>query len=400
MIRFGVDFGGTKIEAAALDIDGRFVARVRGATPPDYPDRLDATREVLAEAERQAGVVATRVGVGGPGSPSPVSGLMRNSNSTVLNDRPFPADLARVLARPVRYANDADCLALSEATDGAGAGADVVFAVILGTGVGAGVAVGGRVLQGPNGLAGEWGHNPLPWPRDEERPGPACYCGAHGCIETWLSGPALAADLAAGPRAAGATPLDAPAIVRAAEAGDPACRAALERHAERLGRSLATVINLLDPDVVVLAGGLSQLPGLAGRLPSLWTPWVFGASPTQDPARFRHWSPVTLVRPGLVPFFVVQGTGDNLVPHRQTRAFVDRLRAQPGQQVFYLELPGAPHAFEVFHSLRAEAAASAVHRFCSSIVARQMARDLTEGPATPSDHGSAAVDDRIDAETR
>jgi fructokinase len=272
----GIDLGGTKIEALLLDDAGGARWRERVATPrDDYAGTLAAIAALVARARLAAGAAGCSIGIGGPGSSDP-QGRIKNANSTCLNGRPLRADLEARLGQPVALANDADCLALSEATDGAGAGADVVFAVILGTGVGAGVAVGGRVLQGPNGLAGEWGHNPLPWPRDEERPGPSCYCGSHGCIETWLSGPALAADLAAS-CPAGVPPLDAPAIARAAEAGDPACRAALERHAERLGRSLATVINLLDPDVVVLAGGLSQLPGLAGRLPSLWTPWVFGA---------------------------------------------------------------------------------------------------------------------------
>lgn len=272
----GIDLGGTKIEALLLDADGGARWRERVATPQgDYAATLAAIEALVARARLACGTAGCSIGVGGPGSSDP-QGRIKNANSTCLNGRPLRADLEARLGQPVALANDADCLALSESTDGSGAGAGVVFAVILGTGVGAGIAVGGRVLQGPNGLAGEWGHNPLPWPRDEERPGPACYCGAHGCIEAWLSGPALAADLA-GPHTAIATPLDAPAIVRAAEAGDPACRAALERHAERLGRSLATVINLLDPDVVVLAGGLSRLPGLAGRLPALWTPWVFGA---------------------------------------------------------------------------------------------------------------------------
>ena len=278
----GIDLGGTKIEALLLDAAGGARWRERVATPQgDYAATLAAIEALVARARLAAGAAGCSIGVGGPGSSDP-QGRIKNANSTCLNGRPLRGDLEACLGQPVALANDADCLALSEATDGAGAGAGVVYAVILGTGVGAGVAVGGRVLQGPNGLAGEWGHNPLPWPRDEERPGPACYCGLHGCIETWLSGPALAADLRADPRAA-ATPLDAPAVVRAAEGGDPACRAALERHAERLGRSLATVINLLDPDVIVLAGGLSRLPGLAKRLPELWAPWVFGA---------RHDAPV------------------------------------------------------------------------------------------------------------
>ena len=273
----GIDLGGTKIEALLLDAAGGARWRERVATPQgDYAATLAAIEALVARARLAAGAAGCSIGVGGPGSSDP-QGRIKNANSTCLNGRPLRGDLEACLGQPVALANDADCLALSEATDGAGAGAGVVFAVILGTGVGAGVAVGGRVLQGPNGLAGEWGHTPLPWPHDEERPGPACYCGLHGCIETWLSGPALAADLRAGPRAADATPLDAPAVVRAAEGGDPACRAALERHAERLGRSLATVINLLDPDVIVLAGGLSRLSGLAERLPKLWAPWVFGA---------------------------------------------------------------------------------------------------------------------------
>ena len=307
MIRFGVDFGGTKIEAAALDIDGRFVARVRGATPPDYPDRLDATREVLAEAERQAGVVATRVGVGGPGSPSPVSGLMRNSNSTVLNDRPFPADLARVgvggpgsvspasglirnsnslalndqpfpadlqrlLGRPVRYANDADCLALSEATDGAGKGAGVVCAVIIGTGCGSGIAVDGRLIQGRNGVAGEWGHTPLPWPRADELPGITCWCGRINCLELWLSGTGFA-------REAG-RPAEA-----AVAAGD---HAALDLYIDRLARGLAVVVDLLDPDVIVLGGGMSNIGRLYEALPAAIAPHVFSDVFTTPVVKAAH----------------------------------------------------------------------------------------------------------------
>ncbi|MBA2722470.1 MAG: ROK family protein, partial [Methylibium sp.] len=213
------------------------------------------------------------LGIGSPGSADAL-GRVKNANSTCLNGQPLQADLQELLGQPVAVANDADCLALSEATDGAGSAAAVVFAVILGTGVGAGIAVHGRVLQGPNGLSGEWGHNPLPWPSDAERPGPVCYCGARSCIETWLSGPALTADHA---RHSSGALLDAQAIAQAATAGDAACRASLERHAARLARALATVINLLDPDVIVLAGGLSKLPGLVERLPALWSPWVFGA---------------------------------------------------------------------------------------------------------------------------
>lgn len=257
MIRIGVDFGGTKIEAAALDRDGRFLARVRRPTPPEYADRLEATLEAVVEAERQAGVGATRVGVGGPGSPSPVTGLMRNSNSTVLNDKPFPADLQRVLGREVRYANDANCLALSEARDGAAAGEGVVFAVIVGTGCGGGIAVDGRLIEGRNLVAGEWGHTPLPWPRAEELPGITCWCGRTNCLELWLSGTGFARD--AGKPAEAATP-DEPALAR---------------YIDRLGRSLAVVADILDPDVIVLGGGMSNLDVLYERLPEAIAPHVF-----------------------------------------------------------------------------------------------------------------------------
>jgi len=261
MIRIGVDFGGTKIEAAALDAEGRFQARVRGPTPPDYESRLEATRALVVEAERQAGATVGRVGVGvgGPGSPSPVTGLLRNSNSTILNDKPFPADLARVLGREVRYANDANCLALSEATDGAGAGAGVVFAVIIGTGCGGGIAVDGRLLEGRNLVAGEWGHTPLPWPRADELPGPVCWCGRTNCLELWLSGTGFA-------RASGRS------AEAAVAAGDDA---ALDAYIDRLGRSLAVVADLLDPDVVVLGGGMSNIPALYERLPAAIAPNVF-----------------------------------------------------------------------------------------------------------------------------
>src|SRR3990167_380525 len=234
MIRIGVDFGGTKIEAAALDADGRFLARVRGASPRTYEAGLEAVRELVAEAERQAGASAAQIGVCGPGSPSPATGLMRNANSTELNGHPFPQDLAQVLSRPVRYANDANCLALSEATDGAGAGDHVVFAAILGTGCGAGIAEGGQVLEGRNAFAGEWGHMPLPWPTGDEHPGPAC-----------------------------------------ARAGDARAAAALDRYVDRLARGLAVVCDVIDPDVIVLGGGLSNLAELYERLPGAIAPKVF-----------------------------------------------------------------------------------------------------------------------------
>jgi fructokinase len=258
MIRFGVDFGGTKIEAAALDADGRFVARVRAPTPRDYDMALEAVRALLLEAERQAGVPATRVGVGGPGSVSPATGLIRNANSTQLNDRPFVEDLARTLDRPVRYANDANCLAVSEATDGAGARAQVVFAAILGTGCGGGVAVQGRPLVGRNAVAGEWGHTPLPWPRPEDLPAPECWCGRRGCLELWISGSGLARDAGV------------PAEQAVAEGGP-----ALARYIDRLARGLAVIVDLLDPDVIVLGGGMSNVDALYGALPAAIAPHVF-----------------------------------------------------------------------------------------------------------------------------
>ena len=272
MIRIGVDFGGTKIEAAALDADGQFLARVRVSTPAAYEDRLEATLEAVSEAERQAGATVNRIGVGGPGSPSPVTGLMRNSNSTVLNDRPFPADLERVLGRPVRYANDANCLALSEATDGAAAGSGVVFGVIIGTGCGAGIAVDARPVQGRNLIAGEWGHTPLPWPRADELPGPTCWCGRRNCLELWLSGTGFARDAGRSAQAAIA-------------AGDTA---AIDRYIDRLGRSLAVVVDILDPDMIVLGGGLSNIERLYADLPGAIGPHVFSDVFTTPVAKALH----------------------------------------------------------------------------------------------------------------
>jgi fructokinase len=265
MIRIGVDFGGTKIEAAALDADGRFQARVRAPSPGSYAASLEAVRELIAEAERQVGVSSTKngrasIGIGIPGSPSPASGLIRNANTTHLNDKPLQADLERVLDRPVRLANDANCFALSEATDGAGVDSYVVFGVIIGTGCGAGVTVGRSVLAGHNGIAGEWGHTPLPWPRPDELPGPDCFCGRRGCLENWVSGPGFA-------RAHG-TGESAEAIVRAALAGEPAAAASLENYVDRLARGLSVIADILDPDVMVLGGGMSNVTLLYDRLPA------------------------------------------------------------------------------------------------------------------------------------
>jgi len=273
----GLDLGGTKIEAALFDALGAQVWRRRQPTPAgDYPATLQALAADVAQAREVARQLApaasVTVGVGTPGTQA-ATGRMKNCNSTCLNGMPLQADLEAAIGQPVRLANDANCLALSEATDGAGAGAAVVFAAILGTGTGAGIAVHGRVLTGPNGLAGEWGHNPLPWPEDGEERGPACYCGQRGCIESWVSGPGLARDHA---QHHGGTQ-GAAAIAALASAGDAACAATLQRHARRLARALASVINLLDPDVIVLGGGLSALPHLYEQLPALWSQWVFSA---------------------------------------------------------------------------------------------------------------------------
>jgi fructokinase len=266
----GIDLGGTKIEAALLDEAGAVRWRQRVATPAgDYAATLRAVCALVQAGQAEAGGNAT-LGLGTPGTLA-ADGRMKNCNSTCLNGQPLQADLQAMLGRPLALMNDANCLALSEATDGAGAGAEVVFAAILGTGVGGGIAVHGRVLNGPNGLAGEWGHNPLPWGRSGEDPQWRCYCGQQGCIETLLSGPGLAREHAL--RHGGA--LDAAGIAAGAAAGDADCRATLERHARRLARALASVINLLDPDVIVLGGGLSLMPGLYAQVPALWGAWVF-----------------------------------------------------------------------------------------------------------------------------
>ncbi len=274
MYRIGIDLGGTKIAGTILDPSGIERAQARVATPrDDYRGTIATIVSLVGRLEREAGVAAgdATVGAGTPGALSLRTGVIKNANSTWLNGRPFDRDLSKALRRPVRIANDANCLAVSEATDGAGAGAHLVFAVILGTGCGGGIAIDGQPLTGRNAVAGEWGHNPLPWPSADEFPGRSCYCGKYGCLETWVSGPGLAADhLAITGRS-----LDAPAIAAAAEAGDAAALATLDRHRHRLGRALSTVINLLDPDIIVVGGGLSRLPGLYGPLPSLLSDWCF-----------------------------------------------------------------------------------------------------------------------------
>jgi fructokinase len=270
--RIGIDLGGTKIEGIVLDGSDE-VARLRVPTPRgDYDATLAAIQSVVADLEQRAGGTGT-VGIGIPGTVVPATGLVKNANSTWLNGRPLHADLEARLARAVRIANDANCFAVSEATDGAAAGAGVVFGVIAGTGTGAGIVVHGRVLAGPNGLAGEWGHNPLPWPERDEHPGPSCYCGKRGCIETFLSGPGMAADheRQTGVRAS------AEAIAAGARDGDEAALGTLARYERRLARALASVINLLDPDVIVIGGGMSAIDRLYDRVPDLWGRYVFHA---------------------------------------------------------------------------------------------------------------------------
>jgi fructokinase len=270
-VRIGVDVGGTKIEGLALTDEGRELARRRVATPRhDYAATLDAIVELVTGLERDAGARGT-VGIGIPGTLSPATGLVKNANSVWLIGRALDRDLSARLERPLRLANDANCFALSEATDGAGAGAGCVFGVIVGTGTGGGVVVHGRLWDGPNGIAGEWGHNALPWPEAGEWPGPDCYCGRRGCIETFLSGPGMSTDheRATGERC------EATEIAARAEAGDAGCRATLVRHEERVAKALASVLNLLDPEVVVLGGGLSKLGHLYENVPRLWSRWVF-----------------------------------------------------------------------------------------------------------------------------
>jgi fructokinase len=270
-LAIGIDLGGTKIEVVAIDAGGRELIRRRRPTPrEDYDGTLGTIRAMVLEVEDELGAIGT-LGIAHPGAVSPATGLIKNANSTWLNGRPFDRDLTARMERPVAFTNDANCLALSEATDGAGAGAEVVFAVILGTGVGGGVVVNGRVLTGPNAIAGEWGHNPLPWPLPEELPGPDCYCGLKGCVETWLSGPGLAADHI---RVTG-DPLTGPEIVRRAAEGDPASSASLDRYEDRLARGLASIINVIDPEVIVLAGGLSNVQRLYANVPARWDRYVF-----------------------------------------------------------------------------------------------------------------------------
>lgn len=281
-IRIGIDLGGTKIEGIALDPSGGVLARERIPTPAgDYAAIVAAVADLVRMLETASGGTAT-VGVGIPGAISPATGLIKNANSTCLIGHALDKDIEAALGRPVKLANDANCFAVSEATDGAARGRSVVFGVILGTGVGGGIAIDGLARTGPNAIAGEWGHNPLPWPTDDERPGARCYCDKRGCIETFLSGPGLARDFetATGRRMA------ATEIAALAEAGDGNADAALDRYEERLARALAAVVNILDPDAIVLGGGLSNVERLYRRVPALMAQWVF--SDVYDTPLLKH----------------------------------------------------------------------------------------------------------------
>ncbi len=281
-LRIGIDLGGTKIEGIALDGD-REIARVRVPTPrDDYDATIDAILAVVTTIEQTAGSRGS-VGVGIPGTITPSTGLVKNANSVWLIGRPLLRDLESRLGRAVRMANDANCFAMSEATDGAAAEAEIVFAVIVGTGTGAGIAIRGQVLTGVNGIAGEWGHNALPWAGGDECPGPACYCGKRGCIETYLSGPGMIADHERH-TSRRETPRE---IARAAAGGDPSAVATMDRYQHRMARALASVINILDPDVIVLGGGMSNIDRLYDDVPRLWSQWVFAATGAGADVRTR-----------------------------------------------------------------------------------------------------------------
>ena len=270
--RIGIDLGGTKIEAIALSASGSILARRRVATPRNnYELTVKAIVDLVSGIEKELGAAPGTVGVGMPGAVSPATGFIKNANSTVLIGRPLDKDLASALDREVRLSNDANCFALSEEVDGAAAGAEIVFGVIIGTGTGGGIVVRGTILTGLNGIAGEWGHNPIPWPRQEELPGPQCYCGRKGCLETFLSGPGLSRDFldATGDH------LQPPDIIRLTEAGNQAAESCLRRYEDRLARGLAHVINILDPEVIVLGGGMSNIQRLYQRVPRLWDQYVF-----------------------------------------------------------------------------------------------------------------------------
>jgi fructokinase len=282
-VRIGIDLGGTKIEGLALAEDGREMDRRRIAAPRgNYDDTIRAVFDLVGAIEASVKQTGT-VGIGIPGVISPATGLIKNANSTWLNGKPLADDLARALARPVRLANDANCFALSEASDGAAAGVPVVFGVIIGTGTGGGLVVNGTIVVGANAIAGEWGHNPLPAPQDDERPGPPCYCGRFGCVETFLSGPALARDYIAH----GGDDIAASEIAARADR-DGRAAAALDRYERRFARAIASIINVIDPDIIVVGGGLSNITRLYDRVPQLWGPYVFSDRVETRLVRARH----------------------------------------------------------------------------------------------------------------
>jgi fructokinase len=289
-VLIGIDFGGTKIEATALDGNGACLVRLREPTPDSYDGALATVAALVAGVEHETALV-DRIGIGAPGSASPSTGLIRNANTLYLNGRRFADDLARVLGKKVRLSNDANCFALSEAVDGAGAGAQIVFAVILGTGCGGGLAIDGHVLDGPNGVAGEWGHVPLPWPAADDLPAPACWCGQLGCLETWISGSGLERDhyVKTGFRRT------AQAIIAAARDGESVSVALFDDYLDRLARALAMVVNIIDPDVFVFGGGLSNVPEIYDRLPSLIRRHVFGDE-WDTPLRPARWGDSSGVR--------------------------------------------------------------------------------------------------------
>ncbi|WP_455201338.1 ROK family protein [Kaarinaea lacus] len=270
-IRVGIDLGGTKTEVIALSESGEALFRKRvPTTPDDYQATLATIAQLVEEVEQSLNTRAS-IGIGTPGAISPATGLLKNSNSTWLNGKPLQNDIEGFLQRPVRLANDANCFALSEAIDGSGKEGKVVFGVIVGTGTGGGVVVNQQILTGPNAIAGEWGHNAMPWPHADELPGPACYCGRRGCIETFLSGPGLAREFF---NVTGIQ-YNAEEIVQQAQAGNVDCNAALKRYEVRMARALAHVINILDPDIIVLGGGMSNIERLYGNVPKLWCEYVF-----------------------------------------------------------------------------------------------------------------------------
>ncbi|HXH16003.1 MAG TPA: ROK family protein [Sphingomonas sp.] len=270
MVQIGIDFGGTKIEAAALDNTGQFLSRLRVPNPGDYDAAVRDVCALVRAVEAEAGEQGT-IGIGTPGSISPWTGLMRNANSLYLNGRRFREDLETAMGRPVRMANDANCLALSEAVDGAAAGATAAFAIIVGTGCGGGLVIDGRIVEGANGIAGEWGHVPLPWPTGVEVPAPACWCGQHGCLESWVSGTGFRRDH----DSVTGQKLDGAAIIAAARSGDAEATATLDRYIDRLGRALALIANLVDPDCFVLGGGMSNVAEIYDRLPDVVRRYTF-----------------------------------------------------------------------------------------------------------------------------